>query len=266
MAQQAYTRVSGAEFLSPAEFPYLVGSPRTSGMHQEPLKPDDAEKTGSSTPNSASYDPYRDFTEHTPNQNQNRSEDALTPPPPLFARGVSTVSHPPSSLGVGTESGSAKDMSVEDEGLLPHLRGSGVSSPLAEKAGEIGPVSADAAAGEKAGGRKLSRRRRLGGIAFGDDDAQPATTAAAATTANAKRRRRRWCIGLAVLLVIAIAVAVPVGVVFGRKNSSSASGSGGSGSTSKGRTTGGDGSTVTAEDGSTFTYHNPVSCIAHIEI
>lgn len=89
-----------------------------------------------------------------------------------------------------------------------------------------------------------------------------------ATAAPARRRRRLLLLGGCLLLIIAIAVAVPVAIVTTHKNKSNASGggSGGSGSSGgsgggsggggKGPTTGGDGSTVTTEDGQTFTYNN----------
>ncbi|THH07807.1 hypothetical protein EW145_g3127 [Phellinidium pouzarii] len=76
---------------------------------------------------------------------------------------------------------------------------------------------------------------------------------------SGRRRRLAWFAGLAALVVVAAAVAVPVGVVFGRNKSSSSSSDGGSGSNTKSNlhTTGGNGSTVTTEDGTTFTYVNP---------
>lgn len=82
-----------------------------------------------------------------------------------------------------------------------------------------------------------------------------------------RRRRRLWIAVLVALIVIAVAVAVPVGVVIGGKKTSEnatggsgggggGSGGGGGGSGKPGATTGGDGSIVTAEDGTTFTYVN----------
>ena len=88
-------------------------------------------------------------------------------------------------------------------------------------------------------------------------------------------RRKRLLLfgGLAALVIIAAAVAIPVGIVVSNNNkkskssSDTSSGNGGSsggsnnpsGSNSpsnKNPTTGGDGSTVTTDDGSTFTYVN----------
>lgn len=90
-------------------------------------------------------------------------------------------------------------------------------------------------------------------------------------SANGSKKRRRF-LGLGVvaaLVIIAAAVAIPVGVVVGRRNSNkSASGStsdgDGSGLNPAGTDdppnvaviTGGDGSTVTTEDGQTFVYNN----------
>lgn len=189
----------------------------------------DGENTGTSTP--ASFDPYTD----------GQGQDILSPPLPH--RFSSTFSPQSSSFGANPDS--LRDVSVEDEGLLPHLRAGSRRESRgedAEKAGPSGAAEVAAEGGEKAvpARRKLSRRRAL--------------------FTPTSRRGRLWCIGIVALLLILIAaaVAVPIGIVFGRKSASSSSG-GGSGSSSKGRTTGGDGSTVTTEDGSTFTYHNPVS-------
>ena len=87
----------------------------------------------------------------------------------------------------------------------------------------------------------------------------------------ARRRRRLLLLGVIALIIIAIAVAVPVGVVVGHKNKVNAaeggSGSGGSSGGSGGNggkngpTSGGDGSTVTTEDGTTFTYTNKLGGI-----
>ena len=92
---------------------------------------------------------------------------------------------------------------------------------------------------------------------------------------ESKRRRYTWLVGIAILLVIAAAVAIPVGVVVGKHKSSTndntggnnngggGGGGGGTGSSGGGHAspssnivTGGNGSTVTANDGSTFTYVN----------
>ncbi|KAF9564152.1 glycoside hydrolase family 5 protein [Agrocybe pediades] len=84
--------------------------------------------------------------------------------------------------------------------------------------------------------------------------------------AQQKRKKRRWLwIGLGALIIIAAAVGAAVGVEVGKKKSSndaSASGSsggpknGGTGSNSATLVTGKDGSTITAEDGTTFVYRN----------
>ncbi|KAI5120171.1 hypothetical protein M0805_008438 [Coniferiporia weirii] len=54
---------------------------------------------------------------------------------------------------------------------------------------------------------------------------------------SGRRRRLLWLAGLAAIFIVAAAVAIPVGIVFGEKKN-------------------GNGSTVTTEDGTTFTYVN----------
>ncbi|KAI5120174.1 hypothetical protein M0805_008440 [Coniferiporia weirii] len=69
---------------------------------------------------------------------------------------------------------------------------------------------------------------------------------------SGRRRRLLWLAGLAAIFIVAAAVAIPVGIVFGEKKN----GSGSASSRSDLPTSGGDGSTVTTEDGTTFTYVN----------
>ncbi|KAH8110486.1 glycoside hydrolase [Phellopilus nigrolimitatus] len=91
-----------------------------------------------------------------------------------------------------------------------------------------------------------------------------AAAAEAGTGAGGRRRRLLWLAGVAAFVVVALAVALPVGlVVGGRKKGSSADGGNepnpagtNNPPPSNLATSGGDGSTVTTEDGSTFTYVN----------
>lgn len=161
-----------------------------------------------------------------------------------------------------TRAGGAPELVQRHSSILPPsvLGGTDTAGTPRDSVGsaEGGPLAAEGAALAGTGaGPGVHSKAMTEGSAGG-----VGTAGAAATEAARRRRRRRWLfLGAAALLVVAIAVAVPIGVVFGRKNSSgSGGGSGGSGGGSgggkNGPTTGGDGSTVTTEDGSTFIYSN----------
>jgi glucan 1,3-beta-glucosidase len=73
---------------------------------------------------------------------------------------------------------------------------------------------------------------------------------------NGRRHRRIWlCIALAIVAVVAIAIAVPIAVIK-HKHNHSAAGQTGSSTAKNAAVTGGDGSTVTTANGTTFTYKN----------
>ena len=116
---QSYARVSREEPLSAQQTP-------PSGAAMAGLQQD--KSSGASTP--ASFDPYQDGD----------GQYVLVPPMP---QRFSTFS-PSSSVGMGTES--PRDTSVEDEGLLPHLRSGsrvsgseGAGTPIGEKALHVRP-------------------------------------------------------------------------------------------------------------------------------
>ncbi|KAG8916642.1 hypothetical protein FRC01_002947, partial [Tulasnella sp. 417] len=76
--------------------------------------------------------------------------------------------------------------------------------------------------------------------------------------ASNKKRRRLFLIigGIVVFVVVAVAVAVPVAITQGRNSSSGSSASGDARSSPTSPFTGGDGSVITTENGTTFTYVN----------
>ncbi|THH07809.1 hypothetical protein EW145_g3129 [Phellinidium pouzarii] len=125
-----------------------------------------------------------------------------------------------------------------------------------------------------AGARPAGAPDQGAGIGKEEDDAMlNEKGAGASSTANGtggRRRRLLWLAGIAALIVVAAAVAIPVGIVFGVKKKSPGSNlessDNGAGLNPGGTdnppsnniaTTGGDGSMVTTEDGTTFTYSNP---------
>ena len=109
----------------------------------------------------------------------------------------------------------------------------------------------------------LSEKGGMGGMAY-----PPSSPPRADSGVGSKKSKRPWIIGGAVALVaiIAIAVAVPIAIKHTSSSSSSSSSNNGGGSSNGGAgggdagtssiTIGGDGSTVTMEDGTTFTYNN----------
>ncbi|OCB90963.1 glycoside hydrolase [Sanghuangporus baumii] len=194
-------------------------------------------------------------------------DEPLTPPNPNRFSSFSP--------SIGTNYGSGVD-SVRDSVVSE----SNSAVPISGAAGAIAGAAAAAAAREAAAGAN-------GGA--GESTSFPASKEAVneydlsgergngyslAGTRTGKSRRMWWIAAGVAALIVAAAVAIPVGLVVGRKDSQNraAQNSGSDDGNNNGNgnstdpsdanpptvavTTGGDGSTVTTEDGSTFTYSN----------
>ncbi|KAL5512513.1 hypothetical protein ACEPAG_3166 [Sanghuangporus baumii] len=194
-------------------------------------------------------------------------DEPLSPPNPNRFSSFSPSIGTNYGSGSGSGGGSVRDSVVSESNSAVPISGAAGAFAGAAAAREV--AAAAAGAGEEASFPASKEAYDVSG--------EPGNGYALAGTGtgSGKSRRMWWVVaGVAALIVVA-AVAIPVGVVVGRKDShnraaqnspsSNNNGNNGNGNSTDPNsanpptvavTTGGDGSTVTTEDGSTFTYTN----------